>query len=236
MGVGITNAGSGGGGGGSLFSATLQIATDANAVITAVNLAGDTFSGTADSSGSLTLTITEPGTYTVTETDGGVESVVIADNGATYTVEVTAFDGVFINNGTVVITNGLTTFGDSSGDYGYSSEAPTVSSTSLGSNNVIFIYKAGNSSAGYCTSRDYVDKTSFSSLEIMARATTGNVAVVAIDEDTETVTNVGSITASAVSTLNSYSFSITSLSGKYRFGFREYGVTTRLFVGSMKLH
>ena len=234
MGLGITNA-STGGGGGSNFSATLQIATDANAVITAVNLAGDTFSGTANSSGSLTLTITEPGTYTVTETGGGVKNIVIADNGETYTVEVTAFDGVFINNGTIVITNGLITFGDSSGAYGYSSEAPTVSNTSLGGNSVVLIYKAGSSSAGYCTSRDYVDKTSFSSLSITARATTGNVVVVAINEDTGTVTNIGSITSSAGSTLEGYSFSITGLSGKYRFGFREYGVSTRLFVGSMKL-
>ena len=235
MGLGRTNAGNGSGGGGSAFSATLQVATDANAVITAVNLAGDTFSGTANSSGALTLTITEPGTYTVTETNGGVESIVIADNGATYTLTVTAFNGIFINNGSIVITNGFTTYGDSSGAYGYSSEAPQVSNTSLGGSNVVLIYKAGSSSAGYCVSRDYVNVASFSSLSITARATTGNVAVVAIDESTETVTNIGSITSSAGSTLIEYSFNVTGLSGKYRFGVREFGAATRLFVGSMKL-
>ncbi|MBR6836020.1 MAG: hypothetical protein IKM72_08480, partial [Oscillospiraceae bacterium] len=60
---GITNAVIGSGGGGSAFLAYLQVATDPNAVITAVNLAGDTFSGTADSTGALVLNITEPGTY-----------------------------------------------------------------------------------------------------------------------------------------------------------------------------
>ena len=102
MGLGITNASTGGGG--STFSATLQIATDPNAVITSVNLAGDTFSGTADNSGALNLTITEPGTYTVTETDGGVESIVIADNGEIYTLTVIAFNGTMIEAGDTAIS------------------------------------------------------------------------------------------------------------------------------------
>lgn len=95
------------GGGGSAFLAYLQVATDPNAVITAVNLAGDTFSGTADSTGALVLNITEPGTYTVTETDGGVETIAIADNGATYTLSVISFNGEVIINGAVAVSSGM---------------------------------------------------------------------------------------------------------------------------------
>lgn len=104
--VGRTNVG-GGGGSGSSFLAYLQIATDPNAVITAVNLAGDTFSGTADNTGSLVLSITEPGTYTVTETDGGVETIAVADNGATYTLSVISFNGEVIISGAVAVSSGM---------------------------------------------------------------------------------------------------------------------------------
>ena len=104
--IGRTNVG-GGGGSGSSFLAYLQVTTDPNAVITAVNLAGDTFSGTADNTGSLVLNITEPGTYTVTETNGGAETIVVSDYGETYMVEVYAFDGSLIDRGILSDTHTL---------------------------------------------------------------------------------------------------------------------------------
>lgn len=96
--IGRTNVG-GGGGSGSSFLAYLQVTTDPNAVITAVNLAGDTFSGTADNTGSLVLNITEPGTYTITETGGGTGTVVVADDGETYSITVVGFDGYIVKDG-----------------------------------------------------------------------------------------------------------------------------------------
>ena len=96
--VGRTNAGHAGGGG-TAFEAYIQVATDANASITAVNLAGDTFSGTADATGALVLTVTAPGTYTVTETDGGQGTVTVSDYGVTYQITVIAFDGFLVQSG-----------------------------------------------------------------------------------------------------------------------------------------
>ena len=87
------------GGGGSDFTATIQVSTDPNAVITAVNLAGDTFSGTANASGNLSLVVNKPGTYAISETGGGLASVVVSDYGGTYSVSVYIFDGYVIKNG-----------------------------------------------------------------------------------------------------------------------------------------
>lgn len=164
MGLGITNASTGGGG--ATFSATLQIATDANAVITAVNLAGDTFSGTANSSGSLILTITEPGTYTVTETDGGVESIVIADNGETYTIEVVAFDGKIIEDG-LDPNNIMEAVGIAYSPY--PAAVPTLTRGEQFENDitydVVFIY-VPNSKAGAYRSNITINTNQFSSIKL----------------------------------------------------------------------
>lgn len=90
--VGRTNVG----GGGSTFSATLQITTDANATIVAVNPAGNRFTGTANSSGSLSLTINKPGTYTVTATSGSTSAsgtVAVADNEGTVAFTLYTWNG-----------------------------------------------------------------------------------------------------------------------------------------------
>lgn len=231
MGLGITNASVGAGG--SAFLAYLQIATDQNAVITAINLAGDTFSGTADSTGSLVLNITEPGTYTVTETDGGVETVVIADNGETYTVEVTAFDGNMITNASVVIQNGFSAFGYSY--QSYSVEAPQVSVQTLGNLEAVFVYKAGSNSSGIYRTNDYVDVNGFNYIFLYGRATTGNVSIVAIKESDQTLTVLGNIQASSGSNFTSYGYSVENLSGKYRFGILEYGAATGMYIRNFYL-
>ena len=98
MGLGLTNAVIGSGGG-SNFIAYIQVTTDANAQISAVNLHGDAFSGTANSSGALTLTVTAPGTYTVSETGGGTATVAVIDYGVAYRIAVYAFNGYLIRDG-----------------------------------------------------------------------------------------------------------------------------------------
>ena len=99
MGTGRTNAWISSGGGGSNFVAYIQVSTDANAQISAINLHGDVFTGTANSSGALTLTVTEPGTYTVSETGGGTATVAVIDYGVSYSVAVYMFNGYLIKDG-----------------------------------------------------------------------------------------------------------------------------------------
>ena len=221
MGLGITNASTGGGG--STFSATLQIATDPNAVITAVNLAGDTFNGTADSSGSLILTITEPGTYTVTETDGGVESIIIADNGATYTLTITAFDGNMIVGGIVVVENGFYTEGYSYSTY--TATAPTITNNIPDSRigNSIRVTLNGGLSGIYVMT-DLVSISSFSDLSYVAYTdtSTGKYSkAIAIDEN-DNLTELGSLPPYYQAT-GTFALSNLDSSKKYRFGVWSYG-------------
>jgi len=107
---------------GSDFVAYIQVATDANASITAVNLHGDTFTGTADNTGALTLVVTAPGTYTVIETGGGTTTVDVINYGASYSISVVAFDGILVSNGATLVpfqSMGLT-------GYAYNPGIPTI--------------------------------------------------------------------------------------------------------------
>ena len=228
--VGRTNAGSGGGGGSS-FSAYLQITTDPNAVITAVNLAGDTFSGTASSAGALVLTITAPGTYTVTETDGGVETIAIADNGATYTLIVTA--GTLIRDGVAIATFEAVGYQYVS----YTAQAPTITSTQFSSENVIQVEEANGSYSGmYRTSRTY-DISNFSTLVFRGCAVSGSSNYILImDEDGRTY-NFGTIPAtSAVNPISTATYSLSGLdtSKTYRFGLWQMNYA-KAYITDLKL-
>lgn len=208
--VGRTNVG-GGGGSGSSFLAYLQVATDPNAVITAVNLAGDTFSGTADNTGSLVLNITEPGTYTVTETDGGVESIAIADNGATYTIVVTA--GSLIRNGVAIATFEAVGY-----DYlSYTGQAPTITSAQFSGENVIQVDEAsGNYSGMYRTTRTY-DISSFSALVFRGCAVTGGSNYILIMDNDGRTYNYGTIPSNTMAEAR-YTLSGLDATKTYRFG------------------
>lgn len=207
MGLGRTNAGNGSGGGGSAFSATLQVATDANAVITAINLAGDTFSGTANSSGSLTLTITEPGTYTVTETDGGVESIVIADNGATYTLEVTAFDGTMIYDGAKeVLFSSVNVTGS-----GFIS----ASTTTFSGENALWIKETSNNGSAQYVTSEWYDITEYNSLILRGcRATSLTTYIITVDEQNN-MTYIAQLSSLNTNTITLSGYDKTK---KYRFG------------------
>lgn len=98
--IGKTNVG--GGGGSSSFTAYIQITTDPSASITAVNLAGDTYSGTADNTGSLTLTVHNPGTYTLTESYSGMTAtgtVVVPDINQYYATTILTWNGELYDHG-----------------------------------------------------------------------------------------------------------------------------------------
>ena len=116
------------------FSATIHIESEANVSVTAVNPAGNQYTGTTNSSGVLNLTVKYPGTYTVTGTKGTdtASAVVEAfDNGQTYNVAVVfedilfdsttnAFGTFLYGGGPTVVTVGndtLTVEGQQSGAY-----------------------------------------------------------------------------------------------------------------------
>lgn len=151
--IGRTNVG-----GGSQFSATLQVTTDPNAVITAVNLAGDTFIGTADNTGSLVLNITEPGTYTVTETGvAKTATVVVADYGVAYSAQVYAFNGTIIEGGerlvnfeSVLVSGG---------------GLPQVSTETYSGKQVVWVSEPSGSSAIWRT-EDFIDITDYDYLDL----------------------------------------------------------------------
>ncbi len=85
---------------GSSFIAYLLITTDGDAQITAVNTVGDSYSGTADSTGSLTLTVYNYGVYTITVVGTGTQTTVsVAENGQYYNIAITTWDGELYDAG-----------------------------------------------------------------------------------------------------------------------------------------
>lgn len=72
----------------SQWYAFIQVSTDANAVITAVNPAGNSYTKTADGTGSCIFIVAYPGTYTISETGAQSQTAVVADYGVTYSVSI----------------------------------------------------------------------------------------------------------------------------------------------------
>lgn len=82
------------------FVAYLLISTDAGAQISAANTTGDTYSGTADSTGSLVLTVYNFGLYTITAViTGESTTVAVVENGHSYNVTITAWNGQLYDTG-----------------------------------------------------------------------------------------------------------------------------------------
>ena len=204
--VGRTNAGHAGGGG-TAFEAYIQVVTDASASITAVNLAGDTFTGTADATGALVLTVTAPGTYTITEIDGGEETVVVADYGETYQVTVLAFNGVLID--------GANQYGEFTAlAYAYNNYAATVPNVDYDTSavpNYIHISISQNRSGVY-KSGIYVDLTGYDYLKFNA-AFGNNIQVRLIDES-DVITSIWSSSYPGDSQFHNITVSVTALTGK----------------------
>ena len=214
--VGRTNVG-GGGGSGSSFLAYLQVATDPNAVITAVNLAGDTFSGTADNTGALVLDITEPGTYTVTETDGGEKTVVISDNGVVYNVEINAFNGNIIIEGVAIV--GMSAEAYSIGSL--TPKAPTITENYISYQHNSIQVSISNSSMGVYVTTQEININDYSEVSYFVGTygtSSGSPAIVAFDENDNFV-QLGYVTAGSV---RSISISSLDKTKKWRFGAMVY--------------
>lgn len=214
--VGRTNV-SIGGGGGSAFLAYLQVATDPNTVITAVNLAGNTFSGTADGEGALVLNISDPGTYTVTGTNGGEETIAIADNGAVYQVTVIGFDGIMIASSATVVQ-----FESVAYSYGgKTGRAPTIGSAYSS----VSILQNANYSGLYKTVLHY-NINSFTQLEVRGNGSAGttNLLYFVLLDDNDNLTliakNTNGTLPDGTVTYNLPSF---DSSKRYSIGFLEYG-------------
>ena len=155
--IGRTNA-CGGGGSGSSFLAYIQVTTDANAQISAVNLHGNAFTGTADSSGSLVLTVTDPGTYTVAET--GVTktaTVVVADYGVAYSVQVYAFNGTIIEDGVQLVNFESVSVSGSA--------LPIVTTETYSGKQVVWVSEPSGSTAIWRTA-DFIDITDYDYLDL----------------------------------------------------------------------
>ena len=144
--------------GGSSWSwyAYIQVSTDANASITAVNPAGNSYTKTADANGSCTFTVAYPGTYTISETGATSQTVVVADYGVAYQISIYAivFDGRIITNGTPNVSmTALGTVGKS-----YTSKAPNVSTQQLNVGGTYYTTKfvsVSNGSGMYITEESY---------------------------------------------------------------------------------
>lgn len=168
--IGRTNVG----GGGSDFTATIQVSTDPNAVITAVNLAGDTFSGTANASGNLSLVVNKPGTYAITETGGGLASVVVSDYGVTYSVSVYLFNGYIIRNGLYTIYE-MEALGVWSGGGGVVANATATEGVSHSDPDETYtcveLETVSNNTSQCClVTVDAIDITDYSTLSMVAAA------------------------------------------------------------------
>lgn len=200
--VGRTNVG-----GGSSFSATVEITTDSNATITLTNLAGDTFSGNADSSGDLTIVVNKPGTYTVTETGASTtKTVVIADDGETYITEIYAFDGTFIADG-VQQVNFETQI--------VSGNDPVVVATrTIGDLTVLEVSQPVNSSSIYRTA-EFVDIREYTKIRVRCYRSSSYIYISAFDEQGNQIV-IGSPASDYMTT----EMGITSLDStkKYKFG------------------
>ena len=214
--VGRTNAG-GGGGGSSSFVAYIQITTDANAVISAVNPAGDSFTGTADSTGSLTLTVTAAGTYTVSISGTASSTTVqVIDSGETYTATVLSWDGTLYDNGDEYtgITGGWVPL--ALGTTSNTKSPPGITRYPT----FIEAYQSGYLQDGLFLTSEKVDLSSYTTLDI-AYSTwcqiTGELIVIAYDGSA--ITKIATLTVTTTQTASSISLGISSYTGEYRLGF-----------------
>lgn len=216
----------GGGGSSSTWYAYIQVSTDANAHISAINLHGDVYQGTANSSGSLVITVYNPGTYTVSETGGGATTVVVSDYGVAYNVSIYNFDGLFIVSGETSVQFSAIAYPYSS----YTGIAPTIETDYFNDIKVISVIQ-GSGSGRYLTTNSY-NISSFSQFKVNA-VSNGTSHFFIMDEN-------GGYTWLADAT-DYYMAEITaSLSGfdrskKYKFGVWLFGEYQRCQISNMRL-
>lgn len=204
--VGRTNAG--GGGSASQWYAYIQVSTDANAIITAVNPAGNSYTRTADSTGALTIVVSYPGTYTISETGATSQTVVVADYGVVYsvTIHISTFNGILINDGVEVVqfkAMGVT-------GYNYTAKAPSIihTSVSVSGNLYNIVYPGLSNGAGAYVSEEAYDLTGYSSLVMTGRYGQGVNSIILIQENGTTDSYADTLSATS---WNNYSLSLSTV-------------------------
>lgn len=225
MGVGMTNAVIGSGG--TNFIAYIQISTDPNAQISVVNLHGDAFSGTADNTGALLLTVTAPGTYTVSETGGGTASVLVIDYGVSYLVSVYAFDGTLIDRGILSESHKLEKvpirWNGTSGYMIALTITEDVQITISGQNKKVVQIdgaSAQNDSQAIFVSEDMIDITNYSGISMTAQNVTFPTFGIAIFDSVNKETYRANIVASTPTYMGygTTYLDISSYTGEYYVG------------------
>lgn len=237
--IGRTNAGQRGGGSWSWF-AFIQVTTDANASITAVNPAGNSYTKTADSSGSVIFTVAYPGTYTISETGATSQTVVVADYGVAYnvTIHVPTFDGYLIRDGVEKVSF-------TGHEYVYSyyqGRSPSIGygytwTYSGHTYNGLYVENYNGASGLYITSSAY-GISSYSYLQCFGIMNTKSCYAVAVDESTlsvavqELVKSGGGTTSVSLSGLDStknYRFGLWAL------GNADYSAIESSYITTLRL-
>lgn len=228
-------------GSGSVWSwyAYIQVSTDANTSITAVNPAGNSYTKTADANGSCTFTVAYPGTYTISETGTTSKTVVVADYGVIYSVSIhlPVFSGILINDGAEAVD-----FSEYGYHYSSYTERTPYILQEMGYTaggvlySTVYIEMASNYSGLYITTNAY-DKTGFTKLTCKGIKSNGTYYPVAVAKN--------SLTIAAQSYVISANWGDTTVSltgindGEYRFGILAIGSssssTATCFLNSMKL-
>lgn len=213
--IGRTNVG--GNAPASLWYAYIQVSTDANAVITAVNPAGNSYTKTADSTGSAIFIVSYPGTYTISETDAPSQTVVVADYGVVYPVSIylPTFNGILISDGSEAVS--FTTAGKEWSSYG--GVAPSVSNqvitVSGNSYNVRYVYETSGKAGIYIT-EDAYDVSTYSELVIIGYSSVGTNYFCLLNENTLDVVKQNTMLGSFGT--KSLSLSDVDKTKKYRVG------------------
>ena len=237
--IGRTNAGISGGSS-STWYAYIQVSTDANAIITAVNPAGNSYTKTADSTGSAIFIVAYPGTYTISETGATSKTVVVADYGVAYPVSIyiPTFNGILIADGVEMVS--FTTVGKEFSNMG--GVAPVVVGSIIyydagQSYNVRYATETYNKSGMYLTTNSY-DLSQFSSYEFIGTTQSGTNYFCIIEENSLDVVDQGTISYTNITRL-SRSINVDRTK-RYRFGFWMIANTSSgdigtIYVNSFKL-
>ena len=209
--IGKTNVG----GGGSNFIAYIAVSTDPNAQISAVNLAGDVYTGTASASGSLLLPVRNPGTYTVSETGAGTATVVVSDYGAAYSVSLYLFVGNIISDGEIVVNGGMFTEGYPY--YNYNGVAPSITGSSREQGYDCIITAMPSSGSGFWITNNAFDISEYNSLFLRA-STQHEQLVIGVSETEEEVITLASFANSNMSEIEASLENLVK-TRKYKIGF-----------------
>ena len=223
----------------SQWYAYIQVSTDANAVITAVNPAGNSYTKTADSTGSAIFIVAYPGTYTISETGATSQTVVVADYGVAYSVSIhiPTFNGILINDGAEVVD-----FSEYGYHYSSYNERTPYVLQNMGYTvggvlyNTVYIEMSSGYSGLYISTNAY-DRSGYSNLIAKGIKSNGIFYPVAVSKNSLTIQ---ALSYSMSSSWGDITVSLSGLDdyGEYRFGILAIGsseTTATCYLNSLKI-